>query len=141
MKLELAPRYLGPFPITEIIGQHKLSFRVELPTPLHRMHNVFHVSSLRKYHSDGPYQPPAIPEVEDSELFFEVDHISNTRGVPRRQYLVHWTGGGYGWHDAMLLCGCDHHIRKFSYSRNQDLADTFPLSTNKLAELLEGKQA
>ena len=70
-----------------------------------------HVSSLRKYHGDGPYQPPAIPKVEDSELFFEVDHISVTRGVPGCQYLVHWTSGGYGWHDAMLLHGFNHHIR------------------------------
>ena len=96
LKRKLAPRYLGPFPIIEVIGQHKLSFRVELPTPLHCMHNVFHVSSLRKYHSDGPYQPPPIPEVEDSELLFEVDHISDTRDVPMRQYFVHWLGGGQG---------------------------------------------
>ena len=76
LKLKLAPRYLGPFPITEMIGQHKLSFRVELPTSPHRMYNVFHVSSLRKYHCDGPYQPPAIPKVEDSELFFlDLSHL------------------------------------------------------------------
>ena len=30
LKLMLAPRYLGPFPISEILGQQKLSFRVEL---------------------------------------------------------------------------------------------------------------
>lgn len=142
LKLKLAPRYLGPFLITEVIGQHKLSFRVELPTPLHRMHNVFHVSSLRKYHGNGPYQPPEIPDVEDSEMFFEVDHISDSRGVPRRQYLVHWVGGGYGWHDAMLLAGCDHHIRDYWRSRSQEPpADAFPLPLERLADLLEGKQA
>ena len=47
---------------------------------------------------------------EDSELLFEVGHISDNRGVRRRHHLVHWTGGGYGWHDAMLLHGCDYHI-------------------------------
>ena len=142
LKLKLAPRYLGPFPIIEVIGQHKVSFRVELPTPLHRMHNVFHVSSPRKYHSDGPYQPPPFPEVEDSELFFEVGHISDTRVVPRRQYLVHWLGGGQGWHDAMLLTGCDQHIREFWRNRSQDPPkDAFPLPLTRLADLLEGRQA
>ena len=124
-----------------IIGQH--SFRVELPSPLHCMHNLSHVSSRRKYHGDGPYQPPTIPEVEDSELVFEVDHISDARGVPRRQYLVHLTGGGYGWHDAMLLHGCDQHIREFWCRRNRESpVHAFPLSlSDRLAELLEVKHA
>ena len=64
----------------------------------------------RQYHSDGPYQPPPIPEVEDSEWFFEVDHISDTRDVPRRLYFVHCLGGGQGWHDAILLSGCGQHV-------------------------------
>ena len=106
------------------------------------MHTMFHVSSLRKYHSDGHNQPPPIPEVEDSELFFGIGHISDARDAPRRLYFVHWLGGGQGWHDAMFLTGCDLHIREFSRNRSQDPPkDAFPLPLTTLADLLEGKQA
>ena len=43
---KLAPRYIGPFPITECIGfvaYHRL-----LPAQFSAMHDVFHVSQLRK---------------------------------------------------------------------------------------------
>ena len=43
---KLAPRFVGPFPITERIGQ--MAYKVELPERLAGVHNVFHVSHLRK---------------------------------------------------------------------------------------------
>ena len=142
LKLKLAPRWLGPFRITEVIGTHRLSYRLHLPAPLHRKHNVFHVSSLKKFHSDGSYQPPVMPEVSDDELQWTVDYISESRDTPRRQYKVHWVGGGYGWHDAMLMHDCDAHIREFWRSRAEPPPDdAFPLSVDELSKLLEGKQA
>ena len=44
---ELAPRFVGPFPITERIDQ--MAYRVKLPERLSDIHNVFHISHLRKY--------------------------------------------------------------------------------------------
>jgi hypothetical protein len=35
VSLKLAPRFIGPFAITEVIGPNNLSYRVELPPPLH----------------------------------------------------------------------------------------------------------
>ena len=46
MRGKLAPRYVGPFPITERCGP--VSYRVELPSHLSAVHNIFHVSQLRK---------------------------------------------------------------------------------------------
>jgi hypothetical protein len=43
LKLKLAPRFLGPFSVIECISPANLSYRVYLPPPLHRIHNVFHV--------------------------------------------------------------------------------------------------
>lgn len=43
---KLAPRFVGPFPIIERI--EKLAYRVELPSSLAGVHDVFHVSHLRK---------------------------------------------------------------------------------------------
>ena len=44
---KLNPRYVGPFEILERIG--KLTYRLALPPSAHPVHNVFHVSLLRKY--------------------------------------------------------------------------------------------
>ena len=43
---KLAPRFVGPFPIKERIGQ--MAYRVEFPARLSGVHDVFHVSHLRK---------------------------------------------------------------------------------------------
>ena len=49
-KGKLSPRYIGPFKILEMIG--KVAYRLALPPKLSSVHNVFHVSMLRKYISD-----------------------------------------------------------------------------------------
>ena len=49
---KLNPRYLGPFQILKQIGM--LAYQISLPPNLSNLHNVFHVSQLRKYQSD-PY--------------------------------------------------------------------------------------
>jgi hypothetical protein len=46
VKGKLAPRYIGPFPILERCGQD--AYRLRLPESLSVMHNVFHVSQLKK---------------------------------------------------------------------------------------------
>lgn len=45
-KGKLAPTYVGTFKILERIGS--LTYRLELPTNLSNIHDVFHVSSLKK---------------------------------------------------------------------------------------------
>ncbi|MDF3578201.1 hypothetical protein, partial [Enterobacter hormaechei] len=49
-KGKLSPRYVGPFPITAKIGT--VAYRLKLPTELAGIHNVFHVSMLKKYVCD-----------------------------------------------------------------------------------------
>jgi hypothetical protein len=46
-KKKLQSRYIGPFPIMQGIG--KVAYRLELPSELQGIHDVFHVSQLRKY--------------------------------------------------------------------------------------------
>ena len=103
---------------------------------------MFHVSSLKKFHNDGTYQPPALPEVLGDDFEWTVDHISDTRDKPRRQYKVHWLGGGHAWQDAMLMHNCDAKIREFWCNRSQAPPDdAFPLGLDELSNLLEGRQA
>ena len=55
---KLNPRYVGPFEILEQIGD--MAYRLALPSSLDGVHNVFHVSMLRKYVRD----PEQIVELE-----------------------------------------------------------------------------
>ena len=47
---KLSPWYVGPYKIVERIGE--VAYRLELPSDLDRIHDVFHVSMLRKYIPD-----------------------------------------------------------------------------------------
>ena len=72
-KGKLSPRYIGPYEITEKIGP--LAYRLALPLELSRIHNVFHVSMLRKYRSD-PSHVLKDSEVEISQdLSYEEEPI------------------------------------------------------------------
>jgi hypothetical protein len=42
----LAPRYIGPFPVLEQCGP--VAYQLQLPKTLSAVHNVFHVSQLKK---------------------------------------------------------------------------------------------
>ncbi|CAL2250755.1 unnamed protein product [Prunus armeniaca] len=61
---KLSPRYIGPYEITERIGP--VAYRLALPPELSRVHDVFHVSMLRKYMPDPShvleYQPVELEE-------------------------------------------------------------------------------
>jgi hypothetical protein len=43
---KLSPRYIGPFPILEKCG--KVAYKLELPPSLAGVHDIFHVSQLKK---------------------------------------------------------------------------------------------
>ena len=47
---ELAPRYIGPFEVLERVGT--VAYQLVLPPSLSSVHEVFHVSMLRKYTPD-----------------------------------------------------------------------------------------
>ncbi|XP_022929942.1 uncharacterized protein LOC111436398 [Cucurbita moschata] len=49
-KGKLSPRFIGPFDVLERVGL--VAYRLALPPTLIAVHNVFHVSMLRKYTPD-----------------------------------------------------------------------------------------
>ena len=48
---KLSPWFIGPYEITKRLGP--IVYRLALPPELDRIHNVFHVSTLRQYQSDS----------------------------------------------------------------------------------------
>ncbi|KAK5771635.1 hypothetical protein PVK06_047863 [Gossypium arboreum] len=49
-KGKLSPRFIGPYEISERVGP--VAYRLILPSELEKIHDVFHVSMLRRYRSD-----------------------------------------------------------------------------------------
>ncbi|XP_038904266.1 uncharacterized protein LOC120090619 [Benincasa hispida] len=49
-KGKLSPRFIGPFEVLERVGP--VAYRLTLPPALPSVHNIFHVSMLRKYITD-----------------------------------------------------------------------------------------
>ena len=47
---KVSPGYIRPYPITQRVGE--VTYLLGLPPELPRVHNVFHVSQLRKYTQD-----------------------------------------------------------------------------------------
>ena len=68
-KGKLAPRYIGPYSISERVGV--VAYRLELPDELRRLHNVFHVSVLRKYIPDPSHVMSSPPVQLAEDLSFE----------------------------------------------------------------------
>ncbi|XP_074263513.1 uncharacterized protein LOC141586238 [Silene latifolia] len=59
---KLSQKYVGPYDILDRVKE--VAYRLALPPALARVHNVFHVSHLRKYRSD----PSHVLEIENIEL-------------------------------------------------------------------------
>ena len=60
-KGKLSPRFIGPYQILKQVGP--VAYQLELPPELDRIHDVFHVSMLMRYHSD-PTQVVPVAEIE-----------------------------------------------------------------------------
>ncbi|XP_075475885.1 uncharacterized protein LOC142514631 [Primulina tabacum] len=70
-KGKLAPRYIGPYAIVERIGT--LAYRLDLPQSLSAIHDVFHVSMLRKYEPD----PSHVLRTEEVELDSSLSYVEH----------------------------------------------------------------
>ena len=76
---KLSPRYIGPFEIVERIGP--VADRLDLLEKLSRVHNVFHISMLRKYISD----PSHVLEIPKIELRDDLSYEEQPVQIPGRE--------------------------------------------------------
>jgi hypothetical protein len=66
VKGKLAPRYIGPYEITEVCGP--VAYRIRLPERFAVVHNVFHVSQLRKCAHE-----PEIRVIDEANAWIQPD--------------------------------------------------------------------
>ena len=71
--------YIGPFEVLERVGI--VSYRLALPPSLSGVHEVFHVSMLRKYTPDPTYVVDWGGIIADTDVTFEEgpSHILDSR--------------------------------------------------------------
>ena len=92
---KLNPRYIGPYQITDRVGA--VAYRLLLPASVTGIHNVFHVSQLRKYYPDPSHVIEPAEITIDEDLTYEerpvqiLDHqIKQLRNKQIRQVKVLW---------------------------------------------------
>jgi hypothetical protein len=93
IKGKLAPCYIGPYPIIDKYGP--LSYQVELPSKLSGVHNVFHVSQLKRclkpltdvvIEDTIPLEPDLIYKAYPTKILDQQDRV--TRNKTTRFYKV-----------------------------------------------------
>ena len=70
---KLDPRFIGPFEILKRIGP--LAYRLALPPEIEKIHNVFHVSQLRKYIPDPSHVLSYSPLQLQEDLSYTVEPV------------------------------------------------------------------
>ncbi|GJS55218.1 putative reverse transcriptase domain-containing protein [Tanacetum coccineum] len=70
---KLNPKYVGPFKVLEKVGE--VAYKLELLEELSRVHNMFHVSNLKKCHADEPLAVPLDGLHLDDKLHFVENHL------------------------------------------------------------------
>ena len=88
MKGKLAPRYIGPFKILERRGE--VAYQLELPESLSGVHDVFHVSQLKKCLRVPEEQIPLEELTVKEDLTYEeflVRILETTKRVTRSQVI------------------------------------------------------
>jgi len=92
---KLTPRFIGPYQITRRIGA--VAYEIALPPHLANLHNVFHVSQLRKYIASLDHVLEAIEVQVREDLTMPVGpihildaQVKQVRGKEIRTVKVLW---------------------------------------------------
>jgi len=115
-KGKLSSRYIGPFEILERIG--KVAYRLALPPELTSVHNVFHVSMLKKYVIDPSHVLHQEPVEVHEDLTYKEKPVQilareektlRNKGIPLVKVL---------WRN--------HNIEEPTWEHEEDMRKSYP---------------
>ncbi|XP_022158316.1 uncharacterized protein LOC111024826 [Momordica charantia] len=115
-KGKLSARFIGPFEILEFIGP--VAYRLALPPSLAAVHNVFHVSMLRKYIHDPSHVLDPEPLQLDESLCYEevpVKIFANETKLFRNRTI----------HLVKVLWR-NHQVEEATWEREDDIKARYP---------------
>ncbi|KAL0543938.1 hypothetical protein IC582_019044 [Cucumis melo] len=115
-KGKLSPRFVGPFEILERIGP--VAYRLALPPSLSTVHDVFHVSMLRKYVADPTHVVDFEPLQLSENLSFEEQPIEilvrEVNKLRNREISL-----------VKVLCR-NHGVKEATWEREEDMRAQYP---------------
>ena len=116
MASKLGPRYIMPYFIIQWVG--KVAYRLELPPELSRVHNVFHISKLRKYFPDPSHviEPDLVQLQEDLAYEEELIHILDRREKQLIKKII----------SLMKVLWANHKISKATWEPEQEIRSKYP---------------
>ena len=115
-KGKLSPRYIGPFEILERIG--KVAYRLALPPELASVHNVFHVSMLKKYVTDLSHVLHQEPVEVHANLTYEekpVQILAREEKTLRNKVIP-----------LVKVLWRNHNVEEATWEREEDMRKSYP---------------
>ena len=120
---KLRPRYYGPYKVMEVIGSHRLAYRLQLP-PSFKIHPVIHISHL-KANKDGtqdfparPEYQPVLPDIIDGKQHWEVEAIlAHKKQYGHLSFLIKWAHHSDDYNDWVFAADLKQDLSEDQYDR------------------------
>ncbi|KAA0063495.1 pol protein [Cucumis melo var. makuwa] len=113
---KLSPRFVGPFEILERIGP--VAYRLALPPSLSTVHDVFHVSMLRKYVPDPSHVVDYEPlEIDENLSYTEqpVEVLAREVKILRNKEIP-----------LVKVLWQNHRVEEATWEREDDMRSRYP---------------
>ena len=125
VKGKLSPRYIGPFKILERKGE--VAYRLELPARLSDVHDVFHVSQLKKCSEEVKVEKLPLEELDVKNDLTYTEHpikiLETSERVTRSKVI------------KMCKVQWSHHTEdEATWEREDELIEEFPQLFSDLSE-------
>jgi hypothetical protein len=135
IKGKLAPRYIGPYPIIENYGP--MSYQLELPSKLSGVHNVFHISQLKRclkpltdvvVEDTIPLEPDLTYKAYPIRILEQQDWTTQKKTT--RFYKVQWNGHSEDEATWNMKISYDPTFRSFFHQGKSEPRPAFLLNSN-----------